>query len=511
MFGLKELKRTVRLAAPLITGARLKRVDQTSPCALVFTFDANVGKIPLLFTCRPGYARICVGRAPESAVSHAVSNSVSNGSFYQYLQAHLAGCRVTGFDVAENDRQAVLRLEYGPDKWKIIFSIMGTRSNIYILDSECRLVHAMRSLNETRNELSVGEPWTPPCGAIVPEGIDRWELVADSAYLNETAEEYLALERRNDAQELARRLGQALKKETAFLERKRAAMMKDLSKAQNAQVNRHFGELLKTVLHIVKPGDDTVRAVDYETGETVEIPIDAQLSPTANMENYFSLYHKEQRGECKISELLTNINSALRELEDIDLRVRVALFRDIPDMTELAEIAKLPTVRRNLKIPPAEQKTTMLRARPQIRATGKTGKNDIPSRLRPKRYRTEEGLEIWVGRNDEGNDYLTTRIARGNDLFFHLDGYPGSHVVLRTEGRTDPSSKSILDACELAVHFSKMKNAGTTDVHVAYVKDVKKPKGAKAGLVYVRGGRNIRLKRSHERLEKILSGRFYED
>jgi hypothetical protein len=49
-----------------------------------------------------------------------------------------------------------------------------------------------------------------------------------------------------------------------------------------------------------------------------------------------------------------------------------------------------------------------------------------PTRLLPKRYKTEEGLEIWVGRNDEGNDYLTTRLARGNDLFFHLEGYPGA-------------------------------------------------------------------------------------
>src|SRR5881409_3443510 len=55
-----------------------------------------------------------------------------------------------------------------------------------------------------------------------------------------------------------------------------------------------------------------------------------------------------------------------------------------------------------------------------------------------KCYRSTDGLEIWVGRSDEGNDYMTTRLARGNDLFFHLEGAPGSHVILRTEGRADP-------------------------------------------------------------------------
>ena len=79
-------------------------------------------------------------------------------------------------------------------------------------------------------------------------------------------------------------------------------------------------------------------------------------------------------------------------------------------------------------------------------------------------------------------------MARGNDLFFHLEGYPGSHVILRTEGRPDPPAQSVLDACELAVHFSKLKNAAHADVHVAPVKEIKKPKGTKPGLVYVRRG-----------------------
>ena len=117
-------------------------------------------------------------------------------------------------------------------------------------------------------------------------------------------------------------------------------------------------------------------------------------------------------------------------------------------------------------------------------------------------------LEIWVGRSDEANDVLTTRLARGKDLFFHLDGAPGSHVILRTEGRDDPPNESVLDACELAVHFSKQKNAGRADVHVVPIKNVKKPKGAKRGLVYVTGGRSIHLRREAERLARLLASRI---
>jgi predicted ribosome quality control (RQC) complex YloA/Tae2 family protein len=115
-----------------------------------------------------------------------------------------------------------------------------------------------------------------------------------------------------------------------------------------------------------------------------------------------------------------------------------------------------------------------------------------------------------VGRNDEGNDYLTTRLARGNDLFLHLEGYPGSHVVLRTEGRTDPPAESLLEACELAVHYSKQKNAGRADVHVAAIKNVRKPPGAKSGLVYVSRGRTIHVRRDSKRLARILASRLDE-
>ena len=131
-----------------------------------------------------------------------------------------------------------------------------------------------------------------------------------------------------------------------------------------------------------------------------------------------------------------------------------------------------------------------------------------PRRLQPKRYRASGDLEIWVGKNDEGNDHLTTRLARGKDLFFHLEGSPGSHVVLRTGGREDPPQESVLEACELAVQFSKQKNATRASVHMVPIKNVSKPKGAKPGLVYVHGGRTVQLRRDPKRLERILAARI---
>ena len=135
----------------------------------------------------------------------------------------------------------------------------------------------------------------------------------------------------------------------------------------------------------------------------------------------------------------------------------------------------------------------------------------IPGRLLPQRYRSIDGLEIWVGRSDEGNDYLTTSLACGSDLFVHVEGSPGSHVVLRTEGHKNPPPESLLDACALAVHFSKQKGRQRASVHVAAIKGVRKPASAKPGLVSVQHGQTIRFRQDPQRLERILATRIKEE
>ena len=83
--------------------------------------------------------------------------------------------------------------------------------------------------------------------------------------------------------------------------------------------------------------------------------------------------------------------------------------------------------------------------------------------------------------------------------------------MLRTEGRSDPPAEAVLDACELSVHFSKFKRAGRADVHVVPIKNVKKPKGAKPGLVTVHGGKTVHLRRTPARLERLLSARIEDE
>ncbi len=492
MLSLRELRRVARIIQKRFQSAVVRRVLQPGDQKLILVFESSNDRAQLLLASRPEYARVCLAKTAEQ--------TKSPGSFFEYLRAHLTGASLASIDLPGENRQIGFHLRGTEEEFALIFSILGARSNLYLLDREGKVVHCMRSLDETRRELEIGGVWTEPHGN-APEGVDRWENVSDEEYLEAIEHVYSRLEQKGDAEFLARRIEQALKKERTFLDRKAINLQEDLGEARQADTYRRIGELLKGVLHRIRPGDETIRAKDFETGQTVEIQLDPKLSPAANLEAYFVHYQKESRGVKVIEQQLRELEAMRTELDSIGRQLECATRAEWPDIQALESLASQATVRHLIHRHSPRQRPVASPAKPPART-------EIPTRLLPKKYRTQDGLEVWVGKSDEGNDYLTTRLARGNDLFFHLEGYPGSHVVLRTEGRPDPPPKSLLEACELAVHFSKLKNAGNVDVHMAHIKNVKKPKGAKPGLVYVRGGKTIHLRRDAKRLQNILASRL---
>jgi len=495
MLSMRELRRAVGILRPLLAGHKLKRIVQADAFSLVFNcIDFRKNRSDILLSCDYEYAHVCI-------TEESKTQNDSTGSFYEFICARLPGCMISGITVSCENRQVCLELETRSDCWKLYFSILGVRSNIYLTDAEGRLIHCMRPLEETRRDLRIGELWKEPPGSVPNEGLDRWAQVPDEEYLETIGREYVLLAAKRDALRLARKINQVLNKERTLLGRRLDRLHADLDKVRLAETFREKGELLKTVLHEIRPGDECVMVTDYRSGEVVDIPVDPKISPADNLEAYFSRYRKDLRGAKIIQQQIQKMEALREELDAAEDLARIALEKDPPEKTDLEKIESRPFVRRLInRYAPGRKRSSS-----PVKQKSESG---IPKRLQPKRYRTEDGLEIWVGRNDEGNDYLTTRLARGNDLFFHLEGYPGSHVILRTEGRSNPPPSSILDACELAVHFSKMKNSGSADVHIAPAKNIKKPKGSKPGLVYVRQGKTIHLRRDPERLENILASRI---
>jgi predicted ribosome quality control (RQC) complex YloA/Tae2 family protein len=498
MLSLKEVRRVAEVLQKRLCGARLQRAVQLDEFRLILEFYSPPATQLLLLSCRPAFARL--GSPRELPQAPKVPPA-----FVQYLRAHADRTILESVAASSRDRLIKIRLAAHEGFFEIVLSIVGPRSNIYLLDGKGVLLYFMRPLSETRRALSIGQPWTDPEGGPRTEGEDRWAAIPDEAYPEAIEDTYAALEEHDEAEVLTRKLEAVIGKETEFLERKAGNLLQDLGDAVRAEEYRRKGELLKLALHEISPGADSITVPDYETGNEVEIPLDSRLSATENLNSYFKRYQKELRSARALEEQLAALRTAQSGIAGYQQRVWD--LRDAPAgrLASLTAIAAEPRMRKLLARHYREPRPRISRPAPAF-----PGKPDLPGKLRPRRFRTESELEIWVGRSEEGNDYLTTRLARGNDLFFHLEGYPGSHVILRTGGSASPPPEAMLCACELAVHYSKMKEARHADVHVAPVKNVRKPKGAKPGLVYVTGGKTIHLRRDPKRLENILAARVEE-
>jgi predicted ribosome quality control (RQC) complex YloA/Tae2 family protein len=502
VLSLAELRRAARVIDATLAGARIERVVQTDPAELVLELGGGGGRPAserafVRLACGPRSGRVGqAARAPRAPETPP--------AFGQYLRAHLRGGRLRGASVRGDDRQLALHLETREGAFTLLLSLLGARGNLYLLDREDRLVRASRPLAGTRAELAPGEPYQDPSGGPPGEGEDRFAGVADEDFLRAVEARYRELEASRETEGLARRLAQVLRKRRQTLERKRGRLEQDVAAGEEAPRLERMGEILKAHLREARPGETRLVAPDFETGEPVEIPLDPTLDARGNLERLFKRARKATRGAAKAGMELAELEAALARLAEHE----GALAAAGDDAEALEALAARPEVARLLERsgaqPPAAAPT---RAPARV---WRIGRRELPTRLVPKRYRTSDGLEVWVGKTDEGNDLLTTKLARGNDLFLHLEGSPGSHVVLRTEGRPDPPQPSLLEACELAVHFSKAREAGRASVHVAAIKDVSKPKGAKPGLVYVHRGRTVSLRRDPKRLQRILEARIEE-
>jgi predicted ribosome quality control (RQC) complex YloA/Tae2 family protein len=521
MLSLVELERVAIALTLRWVGGRVERWVEPAPgriCVSLYRRDENEQRKSVLdLDARPDVAHlgelVRMPGAPESLPA-----------FSAYLRAHLSRARLESASLRGGDRQLALRFSAEEGAFDLVLSIFGRKSNLYLLDAEGRLLQSLRPLRDTRNELELGQPYRDPASGPPRVGEDRFSDVPEAELLLRIAERYSGERAEQSADDVRRRLLSILKKERKVAERRIERIEEELREADEINALEHYGELLKANLARVVPGAASVTVADFTTSDPVEIPLDPKLSARQNLEALFKRYQKLIRRLAKAGGQIDTAREALSALVALETEIE----RAEAGSEALAEILARENVARLLARGGELQGASDRGRRGSFGAaggaSGERGEGvaraanekpavpaayrDKPRRLHPRRYKTAVGLEIWVGRSDEANDFLTTRLARGKDLFFHLAGAPGSHVILRTEGRDDPPSEAVLDACELAVHFSKQKNAGSAEVHVVPIKNVRKPKGAKPGLVYVTGGRALHLRREPARLERVLAARI---
>ncbi|MBE5852205.1 MAG: fibronectin-binding domain-containing protein, partial [Lachnospiraceae bacterium] len=230
--------------------------------------------------------------------------------------------------------------------------------------------------------------------------------------------------------------------------------IKDTEKREKYKI---YGELLHTYGYHAQPGAKSLEAENYYTGEMITIPLDPTLTASENAKKYFDRYGKLKRTYETLSELTTQVKAEIDHLESISTALDIAVQE--ADLAQIKEELILAGY---------------------IKRKGGSKREKITSK--PFHYVSQDGFHIYVGKNNIQNEELTFKFATGNDWWFHAKGMPGSHVIVKTEGKELPDA-TFEDAARLAAYYSKGRGQEKVEIDYIQKKHVKKPSGGKPGFI----------------------------
>lgn len=256
---------------------------------------------------------------------------------------------------------------------------------------------------------------------------------------------------------------------------KKESALKNLEAKQesfkNASQLKHQGDLILSFGHLIDGSSRYLECEDYETGNTVRLLIDPEKSAQENAQNYYKQYKKAISGS---EELSHDIEITKKQLEKLD-----SLYEEIKNEKNPVKIEQL--LRRDTT-PKQQQKKT-----------------------HPGLDYTVNGWYILVGRDANENDELLRHHVRGDDMWLHVRDFPGGYVFIKArKGKTVPLD-ILLDAANLAVYYSKARNAGKTDLYYTHVKYLRRAKNGPKGLVLPTQEKNLCIEPDKARLARLDS------
>lgn len=524
----RELKNTLLLG-------KIEKVYQPEPDELVFHIHTKAGNYRLYASAGSDHARI-----------HLITENPPNPpvplAFCMLLRKHLQGGRI--IEIAQKDCERIIEitletideLGFSANK-KLIFEIMGKHSNIILVDMRTgKIMDSIKRVSIDVNrarQLLPGKTYEYPpaqdkipfmeltrqqAGTLSPDpkallngigGISPAvaRLLADSPDFYEMLEEirtgleqetltpavYLKEDKspadfhvapltdwpetlefetvsqmldyyfthkqssnrvKQKSLDLKKTLSAALSK--LYLKKQRLG--EDLLRAENSDQYRLYGELLTANIHLIEPGAEAVKVTNYYDGSEISIPLDPKYPPAKNAQRYFKKYGKAK----------TALKEKKIQMEETDQDI--AYLESVSAFLEnAAAVEEVDAIREEL----VESGYLRKRKTPGIQKKKKA---------QPFQYTTGDGFRVLAGHNNKENDQLTFKMAGPRDYWFHTKDIPGSHVILFTEGR-ELTETAIFDAAAAAAYHSKGRSSENVPVDYTQVRYVKKPAGAKPGMV----------------------------
>lgn len=467
----ETIKAIVEEIAPQLAGRAMGKVFQLSRTSLAIDFRLS-GSRYLFVSVDPSLdPRLYL---IERRVRDLEKEALQASSFVMAIKKHLSGAELIAVTKDEGDR--IVRFSFrGRDvvgnilERVLVAQLTGRAANLLLLNERGYIIDTLRSLHGAGQE--AGEPYAPPAQAGTHSskpGLQR----ATFASLSEAADDYYrALEARRAFEARAARERSRLNKEIAQRERLKRHLEADLAAHGDAEEHKRIGDLLLANLATAERRGTKVSVADYyaEGAPQIELEVDENSSLQEEAARRFARYTKARRASREIAERLETIEKELRRLE--------AQRAELESITKERDGAALGAITAE-PVSETERK----------RALKKKQAEHVPG---ARRYTSSDGYEILVGRAARDNDNVTFRVARPHDLWLHAADYPGSHVIVRNPTRAEIPHRTLIEAAQLAAHFSQARNDTKVTVHYTQRKFLSKPKGSAPGLVRMSSFRSI--------------------
>lgn len=300
-------------------------------------------------------------------------------------------------------------------------------------------------------------------------------------YISEVIDEYFYEKiHKNKIKQKSSNLASLLTNRRDQLKNKIPTLYSELKTAENADDYKLKGELLTANIYKLNRGMEEITLNNYyKDNEKLTIELDSEKKPAENTQMYFKKYNKMKNAQVEITKQIKKAKEELEYIENI-----INSLENAQDFETVSEI-----------------KDELIEAG-YINKKKKSKKSKKSPEDRLKKYISSNGFEIYAGKNNKQNDFLTLKFANKNDLWFHTKDLAGTHVVVKTKGQK-VDKKTIKEAGLIAAYNSKGKMSSNVPVDYTEVKNVSKPSGAKPGMVIYVDNNTIYITPELKEIEKL--------
>jgi len=534
----------------LLTG-RINKIYQLSKYDLLFVVNTKNGKQQLLISNSPNYARIHLTEMKYEKPDQPPT-------FCMFLRKHFEGGILKCITQNENDRVITFaiekRNELGDLSTKnLVIEVMGRHSNVIITDNNLKILEAMKHqmpFDGTERTVFPGAIYQYPISNQInpynidarndflndPENIsyekiqknfmgfsplvtkeiiyrfenskesikvifdkilneynptiisnkrdhfyftDLTHINGDRKYFtninNALDRFYFDIDQIDIIKQKSKDLIKFIKNYISRLDNKIDKLYNDLKNTDKREKFRIKGELIQANLHLIDKGDTKLTCTNYYTNESMEIALDIKLSPIKNSEKYFKKYKKLKNSIPHLNNQIDDAKLELKYFNQLHQQIENATLKDIEEIKdELVNKKYIKSSSSNRK---------------------KKHKPNFDT------YYDELGVKILVGKNNLQNEYITHKLAKHNEVWFHVKDAPGSHVVTCQQMPLDEIT--IRTASQLAAYFSKMKTSSSVPVDYLEIRYIKKVPGRINSFVTYKNNKTIYIDPDEEFIRNL--------